>query len=379
MAHSSPPLVSVVIPLYNQASFLPASLRSVQTQTYTHLEIILVNDGSTDETPSLCLSFAKQDQRIRYLSQPNQGPSAARNTGIAASKGHYICLLDGDDLMDPERVVKQLAVFESDPTVDIVYTALRLIDLENNPIGEMHGQEIPPENFLAQLLFRNVIPGPSTIMAKRNCLAHNPYNEAFVHAEDYELMTRLAHHYRFKYLDIPLTSYRRHGQNLSNDLAAHRLAELKVINQYPASHIETIVDKTNLNQEDKKLLKGKILFNQGHIKEALSFFTTLSSSIALFYTGNCHFKLNHLVEASLAYEKAIALDNTNAACQNNLGVLFALQTKWDAAQLHFENALELKPGYLDATDNLAHLKTSSFPARITWRELRKDLVPYQNL
>ena len=149
--------------------------------------------------------------------------------------------------MDPERVVKQLAVFESDPTVDIVYTALRLIDLENNPIGEMHGQEIPPENFLAQLLFRNVIPGPSTIMAKRNCLAHNPYNEAFVHAEDYELMTRLAHHYRFKY-DIPSQTivamdkiFQRFGRVIGR---------IKVISNIQPT-IETIVDRTNLNQEDK--------------------------------------------------------------------------------------------------------------------------------
>lgn len=379
MTHPPSPLISVVIPLYNQAPFLQASLSSVQAQTYTHLEIILVNDGSTDETESICLSFTKQDPRIHYLAQPNQGPSAARNAGIAASKGSYICLLDGDDLMDPERIAKQLAAFESDPSIDIVYTALRLIDLEGNPIGEMHGEEIASENFLVQLLFRNVIPGPSTIMAKRMCLAENPYNETFVHAEDYELMTRLAHLYRFKYLDLPLTSYRRHGQNLSNDLTAHRLAELRVINQYPPNHIESIVDKTSLRQEEKELLKGKILFNQGHFKEALSFFNSLSTSIALFYAGNCHFKLNNLTAAYQAYEQALALDDTNAACQNNLGTLLALQAKWDAAQIRFEKALELRPGYLDATDNLAHLKASSFPGRMTWRELRKDLVPYQNL
>lgn len=379
MTHLPPPLVSVVIPLYNQAPFLPASLKSVQSQTYTRLEIILVNDGSTDETGPICLSFAKEDPRISYLAQPNQGPSGARNAGIAASNGSFICLLDGDDLMDPERIAKQLAVFESDPNIDIVYTALRLIDLEGNPIGEMHGQEIAPENFLAQLLFRNVIPGPSTIMAKRMCLAENPYNEAFIHAEDYELMTRLAHLYRFKYLDLPLTSYRRHGKNLSNDLTAHRLAELRVINQYPPSRIEAIVNGTSLKQEEKELLKGKILFNQGHFKEALSFFNSLSTSIALFYAGNCHFKLNHLTKASQAYEQAIALDDTNAACQNNLGALLALQAKWETAKMHFEKALALKPGYLDASDNLAHLKTLSFPWRITWRELRRDLVPYQNL
>ena len=94
-------LISIIIPVYNVEQYLDDCIRSVQTQTYQNIEIILVDDGSTDQSGSMCDTYAGLDDRIRVIHQPNQGLSAARNTGFAASEGAYIALVDSDDVISP--------------------------------------------------------------------------------------------------------------------------------------------------------------------------------------------------------------------------------------------------------------------------------------
>lgn len=377
--HQAFPLISVVIPTYNQALYLPEALESVFQQTYYNLEIIVVNDGSTDETAQIGTIYRQKDSRLSWIEQSNEGPSGARNRGIGAAQGDYICLLDSDDLMDPERIALQYQAFQRDSSVDIVYTALRLIDADKHPLGEMHSRDFPPIDFLALMFFRNLIPGPSTIMAKSHCLKHHAYHPSFKHAEDYELMMRLAHLFHFKYLDLPLTSYRRHGGNLSNALQAHRQAELKVLQKYGRVHIEKIVDQTTFKAEEKILLKGRILFNQEHFEDALGFFLQNSSSLSLFYQGNCHLRLKNSSSAIAAYEQSLILDRTNPACYNNLGVAYAWEGAMEKAKQCFQNGLNLKPGYLDAQFNMQQTAPSASEWRITWRELRQSLIPYSPL
>lgn len=369
------PLISVIIPIYNQERYLSATLESVMHQTYQNLEIILIDDGSTDGTTLICRKYADQDARIRVITQSNKGPAAARNQGILAAKGEWICLLDADDIMDRERIVKQYAVFKADPTIDVVYTALKLIDQEGLPIGEMHSQDYPAENFLAEMLFRNRIPTSSLIMAKRECFADLHYNEKFSHAEDYELMIRLAHHYRFKYIDLPLTSYRRHQHNLSNNLASHREAEQKVLQQYDPAQIAQIVSQTTLAEEEKNLLLGKIFFKKERIHEALEIFKELSSGLAQFYAGNCHLYLQQYELAEKNFRESLSNDPSNAACYNNLGVVLAFLSQNEEAISSFKQALQMKEGYLDAKYNLSHVHLPE-TLRITWRELRTNIIPY---
>ncbi|MBQ2121688.1 MAG: glycosyltransferase [Bacteroidaceae bacterium] len=94
-------LISIIIPVYNVEQYLDDCIRSVQTQTYQNIEIILVDDGSTDHSGSMCDAYAKQDDRIRVIHQQNQGQAEARNTGFAASEGAYIAFVDSDDMISP--------------------------------------------------------------------------------------------------------------------------------------------------------------------------------------------------------------------------------------------------------------------------------------
>ena len=127
------PLVSVVIPTFNRAYCLSRTIDSALNQTYGSLEVIVVDDGSTDETAELMASNYGQDSRVRYLRQPNQGVSVARNTGMDAAAGEYVALLDSDDLWHPWKTQVQVAVLEAFPDAGMVWTDMEAL----NPAGDV--------------------------------------------------------------------------------------------------------------------------------------------------------------------------------------------------------------------------------------------------
>jgi glycosyltransferase involved in cell wall biosynthesis len=114
-------LVSVIIPCFNQGKYLPETVASVLSSEYSPLEIIIVNDGSKDNTEQVCEKLQTEHSCIKYLYQTNQGPSVARNHGIRESKGEYILPLDGDDLISPDYISEAVKVLESRPEVKLVY------------------------------------------------------------------------------------------------------------------------------------------------------------------------------------------------------------------------------------------------------------------
>jgi glycosyltransferase involved in cell wall biosynthesis len=119
------PLVSVIIPSYNHGRFVGQALESVQAQTYQHWECIVVDDGSTDDTRAAVARCAEEDARIKYLYQENQGLSAARNSGIGSAAGKYLQFLDADDLIEEEKLGRQVVYLEQHAEVDIVYSSVR--------------------------------------------------------------------------------------------------------------------------------------------------------------------------------------------------------------------------------------------------------------
>lgn len=126
------PLVSVIIPCYNYAHFLPETLESIRQQTFSDWECLLIDDGSTDNTSEVAQIFVQQDYRFRYIQQANSGPSVARNKGIHESRGEFIQFLDADDLIQPHKLKLQIDVILQKPEIDILYGDIRFF-LDKSP------------------------------------------------------------------------------------------------------------------------------------------------------------------------------------------------------------------------------------------------------
>ena len=180
------PLVSVIIPTYNGSRFIRETIQSVLDQTYNNLEIMVVDDGSTDDTSLIVKSIT--DQRITYIQQKNAGVSPARNHGITVSKGDYIAFLDHDDVWLPCKLEKQLSLFEQNPKVALIYSDAFIIN-ENNFIMGKYSHKI---KFFRGRIFKEI-------------------------CEDYDLLLKCAAKYPIDYIDEPLAKYRVHGSNYSKN------------------------------------------------------------------------------------------------------------------------------------------------------------------
>ncbi len=127
-------MISVIVPSYNYGHLVSDSIVSIQRQSVADWEMIIVDDGSADHTESVVRAFAEKDARIRFFKQQNAGPSAARNLALREAKGDFIQFLDADDLIQPEKFARQLAVFASAPGIDVVYGPVRYFT--NDPFDE---------------------------------------------------------------------------------------------------------------------------------------------------------------------------------------------------------------------------------------------------
>ena len=106
-------LVSIIVPAYNVAEYIESCLNSLLAQTHEEIEVVVVDDGSTDETAAVCAAVARRDARVRIIAQPNAGVSAARNRGVQEARGKYVCFVDSDDAAHPDMVARLLAALST--------------------------------------------------------------------------------------------------------------------------------------------------------------------------------------------------------------------------------------------------------------------------
>src|SRR5690349_4931277 len=170
--HSSDvqPLVSVVLPAYNSQRTLAETLRSIARQSYRNLEIIIVDDGSSDGTAAVAAAFCAEDERARLLSQPNSGVAAARNRGLAAATGEWVAMIDADDLWHPTKIEKQVtAALAAPEPPGFVYCWFRTIDEEGRVTGsgEAHAVRGPA---LRRLLYVNFVGNGSAPLYARSAM-----------------------------------------------------------------------------------------------------------------------------------------------------------------------------------------------------------------
>lgn len=204
----SDPFVSVIIPVYNKREFIEETINSVLGQIHENIEIIVVDDGSTDESPQVINTFS--DPRLRVFAQSNAGVERARNFGFSQSSGSFIVFLDADDLMRSDRLVKQLERFKLDEDLVLVGTWANVIDRSGKVIGSICPSS---SNTAIQLghLFRNQFVSSSVMVRRSAISASLVFDETRGNrfAEDFDLWNRVSK--RGLVFNIPerLTSYRR--------------------------------------------------------------------------------------------------------------------------------------------------------------------------
>lgn len=212
------PQVSVIIPAYNAGKYLAETINSVLAQSYTDFEIIISDDGSTDNTEAISKSY--NDPRIKYKQQKNSGVSAARDNGAEHASGKYLAFLDADDLFHPDNLAKKVVALEQQPSAALVFADCTVIDGTGRITGEkLIGKD---ENVLEDLLLWNgtVIPGPSSILVTREAFEKSGgFDPKFSTAADQDFFFRIAH--KRKCIRVPevLTSYRKHDSNMHMNIA----------------------------------------------------------------------------------------------------------------------------------------------------------------
>lgn len=198
------PLISIIIPCYNQAAFLHDCINSLQGQTHDNWEAIIVNDGSTDETREIASSLLNLETRIRYIEQPNSGACAARNTGFRMAKGSYIQLLDADDKLEPDKLRQHSDYLEEHPKIDIVFGDARYFTTENpdkldygvyafgtnRPWISALWQE--PGRPIEKLLSRNLFPINAALLRANVFHKVGEWNAALERLQDWEYWIRCA-------------------------------------------------------------------------------------------------------------------------------------------------------------------------------------------
>lgn len=220
--------VSIIIPAYNQGTFLGEAIRSALRQTYQAIEVIVVNDGSTDRTEDVIKSF--HDRRIRYLYQDNQGLPAARNTGIRSATGAYITFLDADDLFLPEKFELEVAEIESCPSVGFVFGQAILMDHSGHRLGLLSQAAILDDPM--KMLLGNPIHVGS-ILVRREWLDKVGYfDESLKACEDWDMWLRLVQAgCLMKGLAKPVSLYRTHPAQMTRGAERMRTAMLAVLDK----------------------------------------------------------------------------------------------------------------------------------------------------
>ena len=210
------PLISVIIPVYNKSEFIKETVDSVVKQSYRNLEIIVVDDGSTDN--SLDIVNSLNDSRLRVFSQPNSGVERARNYGFSKSVGSFVTFQDADDLMSQDRLKKQIDFFVSNEALVLVGTWANVIDVSGNVIGSIRP---PTSNDALRLahIFRNQFVCSSVMIRKTAVNKHLVFNKTQnpYFSEDYDLWLRLTGEGTVANIPEKLTSYRRLKSSRSQD------------------------------------------------------------------------------------------------------------------------------------------------------------------
>ena len=221
-------MVTIGLPFYNAEKYLALAIESVLQQTYTDWELLLLDDGSTDNSLSIAQSYAQKDSRIKVISDGKNKNLATRlNELPSLAQGLYLARMDADDIMLPARIERQLAILETHPEIDVLGTNAYIINDENAVTSTRY--PLTPKNTLTRV--KSFIH--PTIIAKKQWFLENPYDTKALRMEDAELWYRTHSKYHFVRLNEPLLFYREVGNNYYKKYFLAQQSKAYIFNKYP--------------------------------------------------------------------------------------------------------------------------------------------------
>ena len=252
--------ISIIIPTYNSAQYICEAIESVLNQTYKDFEIIVVDDGSTDNTKEVIKPYLN---KIKYIYQQNSGPSAARNRGIKEAKGEYIAFLDADDIWLPQKLELQIKFMEKEKEVGLIFSDMILFNekgiIKNSFLKEklfFNKLSIKPlsstekviyDNVFNALLQENFIP-TNTVIVKKECFNKvGFFDETLFSVEDRDMWLRIGLFYDIGFINFPLVLTRFHETNISANQELALKSRLKVMKKF--------LNYSNLPIKSKKIIK----------------------------------------------------------------------------------------------------------------------------
>ena len=280
------PKVSVVLPAYNGEKFIGKAVESALSQTYNDFELIVVNDGSKDGTAQVLSGFGA---KIKVISQANSGIAKARNVGIEASRGQYIAFLDQDDFWLPEKLEKQMVLFEKDKEVGMTYTDTYVITDDNAKIRSFKLQK-PHRGMVIEELFMNNFISTSSVIVKKECFEKaGLFDDSLSPVLDYDRWLNIAVSYKVDYIDIPLVMFRDHISTFRKNEIFTLGKAIATLEKFINSNAE--VRDALGKRADKKIasfyiLLGRRLLAKGDSKQAFFNFyiaVKMAKSISTFF------------------------------------------------------------------------------------------------
>ena len=221
-------MVTIGLPFYNAEKYLALAIESVLQQTYTDWELLLLDDGSTDNSLSIAQSYAQKDSRIKVISDGKNKNLATRlNELPSLAQGLYLARMDADDIMHSARIERQLAVLKAHPEIDVLGTNAYIINDENAVTSKRY--PLTPKNTLTRV--KSFIH--PTIIAKKQWFLENPYDTKALRMEDAELWYRTHSKYHFVRLNEPLLFYREVGNNYYKKYFLAQQSKAYIFSKYP--------------------------------------------------------------------------------------------------------------------------------------------------
>lgn len=217
----SDPTVSVVMSVFNGQQFLAEAVESILKQSFRDFEFVIIDDGSTDETPKILNEYAGRDTRIRLVRQQNKGRAESLNIGIGLAKGKYIARMDADDISLPNRFQEQVEFLEQHPDVGLLGGTYQRIDRRGKILETVRGP-LEDQEIKTRILEMNPMCHPAVMMRGDVALAAGGYRKALLDADDYDLWLRMSERTQLANLDGCILQYRFHSEQATIANSGHQ-------------------------------------------------------------------------------------------------------------------------------------------------------------